>query len=86
MSVSQNGLDSVLVSWTPPSGEPAVTGYTIYYQQEGGERHSLSAGANATTVTITALSVGTYSLIMVATSSTLPSVETIPHAFVTGSE
>ena len=77
VSVSQNGLDSVLVSWTPPSGEPDVTGYIIYYQQDGGQRLSENAGATATTVTITGLIAGaTYSIIMVATSSTLPSTET----------
>ena len=79
LSVSQNGLDSALVSWTAPSGGPAVTGYIIYYQQEeeGGQRLSESAGAAATTASITGLIAGvTYSITMVATSSTLPSTET----------
>ena len=76
VSVSQNGLDSVLVSWTPPSGEPDVTGYIIYYQQDGGQRLSGNAGATDMT-TITGLITGaTYSITMVATSSTLPSTET----------
>ena len=65
------------MSWTPPSGKPAVTGYIIYYQQDGGQRLSQSAGPTATTVTITGLVAGaTYSITMVATSSTLPSNKT----------
>ena len=77
VSVSQNGLGSVLVSWTPPSGEPAVTGYIIYYQQDGGQR--LYQGVESTTknTTITGLNEGTnYSIIIVATFSTLSSNET----------
>ena len=55
-----------------------MTGYIIYYQQEeGGQRLSESAGTAATTAPITGLIAGvTYSIIMVATSSTLPSTET----------
>ena len=75
MTVSQNGLDSVQVSWTPPSEEPAVTGYIIYYQQQdGGHNGSEMAGATTTTATITGLIPGaTYSITIVVTSSTLPS-------------
>ena len=75
VTVSQNGVDSVQVSWTPPSGEPAVTGYIIYsQQQDGGHNGSEVAEATATTATITGLMTGaTYSITMVATSSTLPS-------------
>ena len=78
MTVSPNGVDSVQVSWTPPSGEPAVTGYIIYYQQQdGGHTDSVSAGITTTTATITGLMTGaTYSITMVATSSTLPSTVT----------
>ena len=78
LSVSQNGLDSALVSWTAPLGGAAVTGYVIYYQQQNGERRiSESAGASSSTLTISALIAGaTYSFTMVATSSTLPSTET----------
>ena len=77
MSVSQNLFGSVLVSWTPPSGEPAVTGYIIYYQQDGGQSLEISQRVQAsdTTATITGLMAGTYSITMVATSSTLPSIE-----------
>ena len=77
VSVSQNGLDSILVSWTPPPGEPDVTGYIIYYQQDGGQRLSENAGASVTIATIPGLtSEATYSITMVATSSMLPSNET----------
>ena len=78
MSVFWYRADSVVVSWTPPSGKPDVTGYIIYYQQDGGQRLSENAGATAaTTTTITGLIVGaTYSFTMVANSSTLPSTET----------
>ena len=75
VTVSQNGVDSVQVSWTPPSGEPTVTGYIIYYQQQdGGHNGSVMAGATTTTSIIIGLMTGaTYSITMVATSSTLPS-------------
>ena len=54
-----------------------MTGYIIYYQQDGGERHSQSAGPTDTTATITGLMAeATYTVTMVATSSTLPSIET----------
>ena len=55
-----------------------MTGYIIYYQQqEGGQRLSESAEDAATTASITGLIAGaTYSITMVATSSTLPSTET----------
>ena len=55
-----------------------MTGYIIYYQQEERvQRLSESAEAAATTTSITGLIAGaTYSITMVATSSTLPSAET----------
>ena len=80
VSVSQNGLDSVLVSWTPPSGEPNVTGYIIYYWNYVCDyyyfewRYSENVEATATTATITGLIAGaTYYITMMTTSSTLPS-------------
>ena len=85
VSVSQNGLDSVLVSWTPPSGEPDVTGYIIYYRQDGGQRLSENAGAAATTATITGLITGAiYSISMMATSSMLLSTETAAQTVIIG--
>ena len=76
VSVSQNGLNSLLVSWT--LGEPAVTGYIISYQtQDGGHSGSVNENETATSTIITGLMTGaTYSVTIVATSSTLPSTET----------
>ena len=78
VSVSQNGLDSILVSWTV-SGESIVTGYIISYQQQDGV-HTGSVTVDDTAVTstiITGLMIGaTYSISIVATSNTLPSNET----------
>lgn len=75
--MSQNGLGSVLVSWKPSSGEPAVTGYTIYYKQDGRKKLSVNTGATATIATITGLTELTpYSITMVANSSTVQSTET----------
>ena len=78
VDVSQNGLDSILVSWTV-SGESIVTGYIISYKQQNGV-HSDSVTVDDTAVTstiITGLMIGaTYSISVVATSNTLPSDET----------
>ena len=72
VTVSQNGLGSLLVSWTPPSGAD-VTGYYIYYQYSG-TLYSMTAEADATSATITGLITGvTYSINVVANSTTLPS-------------
>ena len=77
VSVSQNGLGSVQVSWKPSSGGPTVTGYIIYYKQDGGKRLSVNTGATATFATITGLNeLIPYSITMVATSSTVHSNET----------
>ena len=80
VSVSQNGLNSLRVTWTPSQG-PDVTGYTIYYQQQdGGVNSSLGAGQTETSITIPGLIAGaTYSISIVATSSTLPSTVTTGH-------
>ena len=74
MRVSQNGLNSLLVTWTPSEG-PDVTGYTIYYQQQdGGQSGSLEVVDTDTSVTITGLITGvTYYINVSANSSTLPS-------------
>ena len=83
--MSLNGVDSVQVSWTPQSGE-AVTGYIIYYQQQdGGHNGSQMAGATTTNATITGLMTGaTYSITMVAASSTLPSTMTAAETITIG--
>ena len=77
MSVSENGLNSLLVTWTPSQGHD-VTGYTIYYQQQdGGPSGSVEAGQHDTSITIPGLIVGaTYSISIVAKSSTLHSTVT----------
>ena len=78
-------MDELLVSWTAPSQGGAVTGYVIYYHQDGGERMSVNASADATNVTITGLTMGaTYSISMVATSNTLPSTVTGPQDITIG--
>ena len=74
--VSQNGLNSLLVTWTPSAG-PAVTGYTIFYQQRDGghnPRHSVEVRETDTSVTITGLMRGaTYNISIMTNSRTLPS-------------
>ena len=84
VDVSQNGIESLLVSWT--AGESIVTGYIISYQQQDGV-HSDSVNVNETVIStiITGLMIGaTYSISVVATSSTLPSNETIPQNITIG--
>ena len=62
-----------------------MTGYTIYYQQEGAERSSVSAGVSAPSVAISGLTEGTtYVFTIVATSNTLPSTVTGPQAITIG--
>ena len=72
MRVSQNGLNSLLVTWTPPE-RPNVTGYTIYYHQiDGRQNGSVKAVETDTSVDITGLLVGaTFSVSVSADSSTL---------------
>ncbi|CAI8021976.1 Down syndrome cell adhesion molecule homolog, partial [Geodia barretti] len=79
VKLSQNGLRSVLVSWT--SGVPAVTGYVVYYQEQNGEQNgSVTAEGSESAANITGLNPGTnYSIEIVATSSTLPSDPTLKH-------
>ena len=79
------GLDGFLVSWTPPSGGAVVTGYVIYYQQVGGNVMSVNSGANEANITINGLIGGnTYSVTLVATSTTLPSEVIGPNTFTLG--
>ena len=74
MRVSQNGLNSLLVTWTPSEG-PNVTGYTIYYYQiNGGFSGSVTAAETDTSVVITGLIAGAnFAISVSADSSTLPS-------------
>ena len=75
--VSQNGLNSLLVTWTPLEG-PYVTGYTVLYQQvDGGQNGSLTAAETDTSIVITGLTPGAnFSISVVTNSSTLPSIVT----------
>ena len=70
--VSQNGLNSLLVTWTPSEGSN-VTGYTIYYYQINGRLSgSVTAAETDTSVVITGLIAGaTFSISVSANSSTL---------------
>ena len=62
-----------------------MTGYIIYYQQDGGQRLSQSAGSTDTAAIITGLIAGaTYSVTMVATSTTLPSNENVAKTIMIG--
>ncbi|CAI8030317.1 Receptor-type tyrosine-protein phosphatase delta, partial [Geodia barretti] len=72
--VSQNGLNSLLVTWTPSEG-PNATGYTVYYYQiNGGFSGSVTAAATDTSVVITGLIAGAaFSISVSADSSTLSS-------------
>ena len=73
--MSRNGLNSLLVTWTPSDGTN-VTSYTIYYQQQdGGQSGSLEVVDTDTRITIAGLTVGApYSISIVANSKTLPSI------------
>ena len=71
--VTQNGLNSVLVSWT--AGDMSVTGYFISYSSFSEEEtYWLSAEDSDTNITISELCVGaTYTVNISANSSMLPS-------------
>ena len=66
----QNGLNNVLISWSPAL-EPFVTEYIISYNKTEGPNARVTVETNAT---ITGLIVGaTYVFEIVANSTTLPS-------------
>ena len=76
MDLQQTGEGSLLVTWTASTGD-TVNGYIIYYQRDGGEEESSMVDGGATTsTTIMELSAGTYSVTMVATSTSFPSSNT----------
>ena len=77
VGVSQNGLNSLLVTWTPSEG-PNVTGYTVIYQQiDGTQNGSVTAKNTDTNINITGLIAGSsFSIGVLANSSTLPSTVT----------
>ena len=83
VQVSQNGLNSVLVTWTP-SGR-YVTGYTIFYQQQGEQTISTIRVGNITRATISGLITGsTYNISVSAESSIRSSSLTIAPNITTG--
>ena len=87
LTLSRISMYELLVSWTAPSQVAAVTGYVIYYHQDGGERMSVNASADATdvSITITGLTLEvTYSISMVATSDTLSSIVSGPQNITIG--
>ena len=54
-----------------------MNGYIIYYQRDGGEERSYMVdGGAATSATIMELSTGTYSITMIATSTSFSSSHT----------
>ena len=73
----QSGLTSILVSWTAPaSGGATVTGYRIFNQTGGGSVQSVTVGASTSAINhiLSGLQSGeTYSISIVALSSTFPS-------------
>ena len=79
----QNGLESVLVSWTP--GPTSVTGYYISYKQQGDTQGEgdpiIRAESNDTyNITIHELVVGaTYTINVSANSTMLPSTPVTKH-------
>ena len=74
VTISQNGLNSLLVSWTYLSYWPAVTSFHISYsQQDGRYNGSVTAGRNDTNAIISGLTaLATYSISILAKSLTFP--------------
>ena len=66
--MSQNGLNSVLVTWTPLGRY--VTGYTIFYQRKGEQSLSSEEIGNVTRATISDLITGSMYNISVSADST----------------
>ena len=73
--VTQITETSTLVSWTQPTDSTGVTGYRIYYTENGGSvQFKDVSGASTNMDTISGLTTGsTYSITIVATSDGLPS-------------
>ena len=74
LSVSQNGLSSVLVSWAPSHGADF---YTVYYQRDGDRRRSQTTEAGDTSITLSLIVGETYSISMIANTA-LSSTEAGP--------
>ena len=71
LMVTQVTDTSVMVSWTPPADTTGVTGYRIFYTENGGsEQFRDVSGASTDMDTIPDLTTGsTYSITIVATSN-----------------
>ena len=76
LKVIQASATSVTVSWTLPTDTTGVTGYCIYYTENGGNEQSRNvSGTRKNKDTIGGLTTGsTYSMEIVATSKSLSSV------------
>ena len=71
--VTQRGVTSVRVTWTPPSPAGDTTGYSIFYFS-GQSTEVLVVGSEGTSAMLTNLTMGReYSIHLVATSQHLPS-------------
>ena len=71
----QVSATSVMVSWTPPANTTIVTGYQIFYTENGVSEQSRDVSDASTDMdTIPGLKIAsTYFITMVATSDYLPS-------------
>ena len=68
----QNGLTSILVSWSPSSG---ANGYEIHYNSSGGHSGNVSVNASTDNYQLTGLErEETYTISILATSVDLPSI------------
>ena len=71
-------IDTIIVSWTPPSGGTPPTGYIIYYEATSGgvDMGSVTVGgASISEHTITGRTSDAYNVRIVALSIQLPSME-----------
>ena len=75
LMVTQVTDTSVIVSWTPPTDTTGVTGYRIFYTEDGGSEQSRDVSGGTTNMDmIPDLITGkTYTITVVATSDGLPS-------------
>ena len=83
--MSQNGIDSVLVSWTPSKGAQY---YTIYYRQHLGQfRAPIQTEADNDSIIISigsSLPGDPFTFSIVANGALLPSIEVGPLNFTLG--
>ena len=76
LTVSQNGIRSVLVSWTP-AGRPSR--YIIYYHEQGFSfRRRTYAGENDTSITLSDLNEGKNYSVSIVAETALQSSEVGP--------